>query len=103
MENIKDIIACGFDEERTFIFTDFNYLGGAFSRNIKRIQRCACHEPSIHVCDMRCRLSSCIPASGSMYMFTSMQPFVTGSDSRFRSELDLAGCSSHLPVQLHDL
>ena len=38
-QNIKDIIACGFDESRTFIFTDFNYLGGAFSRNIKRIQR----------------------------------------------------------------
>lgn len=27
-ENAKDIIACGFDVERTFIFTDINYVGG---------------------------------------------------------------------------
>lgn len=27
-ENAKDIIACGFDVSRTFIFTDFNYVGG---------------------------------------------------------------------------
>lgn len=39
-ENMKDIIACGFNPDRTFIFTDFGYLGGDFSRNIKRIERC---------------------------------------------------------------
>jgi tryptophanyl-tRNA synthetase len=27
-ENAKDIIACGFDIERTFIFSDFNFVGG---------------------------------------------------------------------------
>jgi len=27
-ENAKDIIACGFDISRTFIFSDFNYVGG---------------------------------------------------------------------------
>lgn len=26
-ENMKDIIACGFDPEKTFIFTDFEYMG----------------------------------------------------------------------------
>lgn len=39
-ENCKDIIACGFDVARTFIFSDFEYVGGAFYRNITRIQRC---------------------------------------------------------------
>lgn len=39
-ENCKDIIACGFDVRRTFIFSDFEYVGGAFYRNIARIQRC---------------------------------------------------------------
>jgi tryptophanyl-tRNA synthetase len=39
-ENAKDIIACGFDASRTFIFSDFDYVGGAFYRNIARIQRC---------------------------------------------------------------
>ncbi|CAL5322799.1 unnamed protein product [Camellia sinensis] len=28
-ENAKDIIACGFDISKTFIFSDFNYVGGA--------------------------------------------------------------------------
>jgi tryptophanyl-tRNA synthetase len=27
-ENAKDIIACGFDIERTFIFSDFSFVGG---------------------------------------------------------------------------
>ncbi|XP_052174981.1 tryptophan--tRNA ligase, cytoplasmic isoform X1 [Diospyros lotus] len=27
-ENAKDIIACGFDVSKTFIFSDFNYVGG---------------------------------------------------------------------------
>lgn len=40
-ENIKDIIACGFDPEKTFIFSDFDYMGGEFYRNIIRLQRCA--------------------------------------------------------------
>jgi len=39
-ENAKDIIACGFDVNKTFIFSDFEYVGGAFYRNIVRIQRC---------------------------------------------------------------
>lgn len=40
MQNAKDIIACGFDINKTFIFSDFEYVGGAFYRNIVRIQRC---------------------------------------------------------------
>eukprot|EP00877_Chromochloris_zofingiensis_P001150 jgi/Chrzof1/11035/Cz05g21070.t1 len=39
-ENAKDIIACGFDVNKTFIFSDYEYVGGAFYRNIIRIQRC---------------------------------------------------------------
>lgn len=27
IENIKDIIACGFDINKTFIFSDFSYVG----------------------------------------------------------------------------
>lgn len=40
-ENIKDIIACGFDPDKTFIFSDFDYVKGEFYRNVIRIQRCA--------------------------------------------------------------
>ncbi|KIY03299.1 uncharacterized protein Z520_01766 [Fonsecaea multimorphosa CBS 102226] len=33
-ENAKDIIALGFDPKKTFIFSDFEYMGGAFYRNV---------------------------------------------------------------------
>jgi len=39
-ENAKDIIACGFDIDRTFIFSDFDYVGGKFYQNVNKIQRC---------------------------------------------------------------
>jgi len=39
LQNAKDIIACGFDVSKTFIFSDFEYVGGAFYRNIVAIQR----------------------------------------------------------------
>jgi hypothetical protein len=42
VENCKDIIACGFDISRTFIFSDFEYVGGAFYRVINRIQAKVC-------------------------------------------------------------
>ena len=38
-ENAKDIIACGFDIDKTFLFSDFEYVGGAFYENINTIQR----------------------------------------------------------------
>lgn len=33
-ENAKDIIAIGFDPAKTFIFSDFSYVGGAFYENM---------------------------------------------------------------------
>jgi len=41
-ENAKDIIACGFDPEKTFIFSDLDYMGQCsdFYKNIVRIQKC---------------------------------------------------------------
>ncbi|KAJ1286951.1 hypothetical protein BS78_03G391900 [Paspalum vaginatum] len=36
-ENAKDIIACGFDIERTFIFSDFSYIGGPFYENMLEV------------------------------------------------------------------
>jgi tryptophanyl-tRNA synthetase len=37
-ENAKDIIACGFDVEKTFIFTDTRYMGHMY-RNVVKIQK----------------------------------------------------------------
>jgi len=41
-ENAKDIIACGFDMEKTFIFSNLDYMGQCsdFYKNICRIQKC---------------------------------------------------------------
>ena len=45
-ENIKDIIACGFDPDMTFIFSDIDHMGAggsegsAFYCNCLRIMRC---------------------------------------------------------------
>ncbi|KAJ8963267.1 hypothetical protein NQ318_018734 [Aromia moschata] len=41
-ENAKDIIAVGFDVEKTFIFSDLDYIGQCpeFYRNMIRIQKC---------------------------------------------------------------
>jgi tryptophanyl-tRNA synthetase len=36
-ENIKDIIACGFDPDKTFIFTNFGYIGKMY-KNVVQIQ-----------------------------------------------------------------
>ncbi|KAF9052673.1 hypothetical protein BJ165DRAFT_1413116 [Panaeolus papilionaceus] len=37
--NARDIIACGFDLEKTLIFSDYEYMGGAFYQNVTRIAR----------------------------------------------------------------
>lgn len=40
-ENMRDIIACGFDPAKTFIFSDFKFIGQCpqFYRNVVRAQR----------------------------------------------------------------
>lgn len=41
IENAKDIIACGFDVNKTFIFSDLEYMGtsSGFYKNIVRVQK----------------------------------------------------------------
>ncbi|XP_054779837.1 tryptophan--tRNA ligase, cytoplasmic [Prosopis cineraria] len=38
-ENAKDIIACGFDIAKTFIFSDFDFVGGAFYKNMVQVAK----------------------------------------------------------------
>lgn len=38
-ENVKDIIAVGFDPKKTLIFSDLETMGGAFYENVVKIQR----------------------------------------------------------------
>ncbi|KAI0303283.1 tryptophanyl-tRNA synthetase [Multifurca ochricompacta] len=39
LKNARDIIAVGFKLEKTFIFSDYDYLGGPFYRNVSKISR----------------------------------------------------------------
>ncbi|KAI8052777.1 hypothetical protein BDF21DRAFT_498233 [Thamnidium elegans] len=39
-DNARDIIACGFKAEKTFIFSNLDFVGGAFYHNVVRIARC---------------------------------------------------------------
>ena len=39
-QNARDIIAVGFDPKKTFIFSDLEYMGGAFYQNVVRVSRC---------------------------------------------------------------
>jgi tryptophanyl-tRNA synthetase len=38
-QNAKDIISVGFDPKKTFIFSDYDYMGGAFYRNVTRMSK----------------------------------------------------------------
>ncbi|KAK1227578.1 tryptophan--tRNA ligase [Marasmius sp. AFHP31] len=38
-QNAKDIIACGFDLNKTFIFSNYDFVGGAFYENVSKISR----------------------------------------------------------------
>ncbi|XP_074320962.1 tryptophan--tRNA ligase, cytoplasmic [Silene latifolia] len=48
-ENAKDIIACGFDISRTFIFTDFLHMDSAFYKNLIRISKCVTYNKVVGI------------------------------------------------------
>ncbi|KFK37874.1 hypothetical protein AALP_AA3G040400 [Arabis alpina] len=48
-ENAKDIIACGFDITKTFIFSDFGYASCAFKKNIAKISKCVTHNKAVSI------------------------------------------------------
>lgn len=37
--NARDIIAVGFDMSKTFIFSDYDFMGGAFYQNVSKVSR----------------------------------------------------------------
>ncbi|KAK4364853.1 hypothetical protein RND71_016211 [Anisodus tanguticus] len=48
-ENAKDIIACGFDVSKTFIFSDFDYVGGSFYKNMVRVAKCVTYNKVVGI------------------------------------------------------
>ncbi|KAH9456840.1 hypothetical protein MJO29_010788 [Puccinia striiformis f. sp. tritici] len=45
-ENARDIIACGFKLDKTFIFSDLDYMGGPFYKNVLQISRAITYNQS---------------------------------------------------------
>ncbi|KAI9823186.1 MAG: tryptophan--tRNA ligase [Thelocarpon impressellum] len=39
-QNARDIVALGFDPKKTFIFSDLEFMGGAFYQNVVKVSRC---------------------------------------------------------------
>jgi tryptophanyl-tRNA synthetase len=38
--NARDILAVGFDPKKTFLFSDFEFMSGAFYENVVKVSRC---------------------------------------------------------------
>ncbi|XP_074380594.1 tryptophan--tRNA ligase, cytoplasmic-like [Apium graveolens] len=51
-ENAKDIIAGGFDISKTFIFSDIDYVGGAFYKNMVNFGNCLTYNEVEGICGL---------------------------------------------------
>nr|XP_040567866.1 tryptophan--tRNA ligase, cytoplasmic-like isoform X1 [Lepeophtheirus salmonis] len=82
-ENAKDIIALGFDPDKTFIFSDFEFLGQcpAFYQNIARIQKCVTYNQVKGIFgfdDSTCIGKISFPAIQAAPSFSGSFPFIFG-------------------------
>jgi len=85
IQNAKDIIACGFDINKTFIFRDTDYVGPMFS-NIVKIQKCITANQVKNIFGFT--LSDNIgkymyPAIQAAPSFSSSFPHIFGADSNY--------------------
>ncbi|XP_070571106.1 tryptophan--tRNA ligase, cytoplasmic-like [Ptychodera flava] len=82
-ENAKDIIALGFDVNKTFIFSDIDYIGSssAFYMNMLRIQRCVTYNQVKGIFgfgDSDCIGKISFPAIQAAPSFSSSFPHIFG-------------------------
>lgn len=79
IENAKDIIACGFELDKTFIFADTDYMGTspAFYRTVIKIQRCVTFNQARAIfgfTDLDCIGKIAFPAVQAATSFSSAFP-----------------------------
>nr|OQO20060.1 hypothetical protein B0A51_13991 [Rachicladosporium sp. CCFEE 5018] len=86
-ENIKDIIALGFDPKKTFIYTDYEYLGGHFYRNVSEFESMVTLSQSFGAMGFKMEYNIGLPAYGAkqcVAAFPSSYPELFGlPDSRY--------------------
>ncbi|KAG8468863.1 hypothetical protein KFE25_007381 [Diacronema lutheri] len=83
-ENCKDIIACGFDISRTFIFSDYEYVGHMYP-NIVRIQKTFTYstiKAAFGFSDSDNVGKHAFPAVQAAPSFSSSFPHIFGADER---------------------
>jgi len=85
IENTKDIIALGFDVNKTFIFPDLTFMGQcpAFYQNVVRIQKCVTYNQvkGIFGFDDSCPIGKiAFPAIQAAPSFSSSFPFIFGDN-----------------------
>lgn len=81
IENSKDIIAVGFDIEKTFIFADTDYMSGAFYNMVCRIQKCVTFNQARGIFgfgDSDCIGKIAFPAIQAATSFSSSFPAIFG-------------------------
>jgi len=81
LENVKDIIACGFDVEKTFIFSDMEFMGQcpAFYRTVLKVQKCVTFNQAKGIFgfgDSDCIGKIAFPAIEAAPSFSSSFPFI---------------------------
>ncbi|PAV86277.1 hypothetical protein WR25_10680 [Diploscapter pachys] len=80
-ENIKDIISVGFDPEKTFIFTNFDYMCPPFYENVVKVWKCVTTNQSRAIFGFTNEDSmgkSAFPAIESAPCFSSSFPHIFG-------------------------
>jgi len=83
-QNVKDIVALGFDVNKTFIFADLTFMGQCpqFYQNVVRIQKCVTYNQvkGIFGFDDSCPIGKiAFPAIQAAPSFSSSFPFIFGS------------------------
>ncbi|CAF1217216.1 unnamed protein product [Didymodactylos carnosus] len=86
-ENAKDIIACGFDKDKTFIFSDFDFIAQCpkFYRNICKIQKCVTYNQVKGIFgfgDSDCIGKIAFPAIQAAPAISSTFPFIFGEKQK---------------------
>lgn len=84
IENAKDIIAVGFDVNKTFIFADTDFVSGEFYRNVCKIWKCVTVNQEKHIFGMSDSDSVgkiAFPAIQAAPSFSSSFPLIFGGQT----------------------
>eukprot|EP00117_Sycon_ciliatum_P019652 scpid18429/ scgid17748/ Tryptophan--tRNA ligase, cytoplasmic; Tryptophanyl-tRNA synthetase; T1-TrpRS; T2-TrpRS len=97
-KNAKDIIACGFDVDKTFIFSDFDYMGSCpdFYRNVVKVQKCVTLNQARAIfgfADTDCIGKVSFPAIQAVPAFSTSFPDIFGREKNVKKVKCLIPCA----------